>query len=497
MRDLALGIDLGTTALKAIVIDSSGKIYFEKSISQNLISTAPNFAEMDADAFFENTLRILSEVYKMGLDKRIASIGITGMVPTLIPVDENLKPLRYSIQQNDARAVEEIEYFKTAIDEDWYFNKTGNTINQQVIFPKWLWLKKHEPDVISKTKYIMGSYDFVSTKLTGNPHVELNWALESGLFNIKENKFDEEILSKVEIVKSILPQVVNPKEVVGYVSKEIEALTGFNSGVPVIGGSADHIASTLGVGLINEGDLLLKFGGAGDIMFVSDSLRIDKRLFIDFHDVEGKYVLNGCMASSGSVIKWYMNVIGENDFDKITDEAYKSSIGANGIIILPYFLGEKTPIFDAKARGVIFGLQLFHGRGDIFRSILESIVYGFMHHIDVLNEIGLDVKRVFISDGGAKNPLLRQITSDAIGLPLKYVKTNPGSSLGVAFLALLSVGLVKDVSAVETFVKDYETIEPNTSNTSLYREYFGLYKDLYKAVKPLYERLYKIQNKGG
>ncbi|MGC8690475.1 MAG: FGGY-family carbohydrate kinase [Caldisericum sp.] len=493
MRDLALGIDIGTTSVKAIVVDSVGRIYFEKSIEQNLISIAPNFAEMDANLFFENTLEVLKDVAKDGLDKRIASIGITGMVPTLIALDENLNPLRYSIQQNDARAVEEIEYFKKIIDENWYFERTANTINQQLIFPKWLWLKKHEADVVSKTKYIMGSYDFVSTKLTNMPHVEENWALESGLFNIRKMDFDDEILSIASIDRSMLPKIVKPNEFIGFLTEEVERLTGFNSGVPIIGGSADHIASTLALGLVEEGDLLLKFGGAGDIMFVSDSLRMDKRLFLDFHDIEGKFVINGCMASSGSLIKWFMNIIRETSFDEITEEAFKSNIGANGIITLPYFLGEKTPIFDTKARGVIFGLQLFHNRGDIFRSILESIVYGFLHHIDVLNEMGLTIKRVFISDGGAKNPLIRRITADAVGLPIKYIKTNPGSSLGVALLSLLSAKLLRDEKEIENFLTDYEIIEPDLSNTQKYREYFSLYKDLYKSLRPLFERLYEIQ----
>lgn len=495
MRDLALGIDLGTTSLKAVIVDSLGNIVYEKSIRQDLISLAPNFAEMDANAFFNNTLAVLREIASRNLDKRIASIGITGMVPTLIAVDENLNPLRFSIQQNDARAIDEIEYFKSLIDEDLYFTKTANTINQQVIFPKWLWLKKHESDIVSKTRFIMGSYDFVSSKLTNVPHVELNWALESGLLNVRTLSFDDEILEKAKIDKKLLPPVVKPLDVVGYTTEEIEKLTGFNKGVPVIGGSADHIASTLAVGLIKEGDLLLKFGGAGDIMFVSDSLKMDRRLFLDFHDIEGKFVLNGCMASSGSLIKWFMGIIGEESFDILTSEAFKSSIGANGIVTLPYFLGEKTPIFDVKARGVIFGLQLFHSRGDIFRSILESIVYGFLHHIDVLNELGLHVRRVVISDGGAKNPLLRQITADAIGMPVKYIKNNPGSSLGVAFLALLSTHLVQDVGEIEKFISDYEIITPNISNTPIYRQYFSLYKELYLALKQLYKRLYEIQNK--
>jgi xylulokinase len=501
MRDLSLGIDIGTTSTKGVVIDPNGNIVFEHSVQHDLISTQPNFAEEDPNVFLSNTYEILSLIHNAGLDNRIASVGVTGMVPTLIPVDSTLKPLRNSIQQNDARAIEEIEYYKSIINEEEYFKKTGNTINQQVIFPKWLWLKKHEEDVVKNTRWIMGSYDFVSTRLTGKVHVELNWALESGLLNIHTRDFDTEILNAVSIEKSLLPPIVKPTEIIGYTTKEVESITGFESGIPVIGGSADHIASTLAMGLLYDGDLLLKFGGAGDIMYVSDTLKVDRRLFIDFHDIENKYVLNGCMAASGSLVKWFMrNVVNENSFDKLTEEAYKSEIGARGIITLPYFLGEKTPIFDTKARGVLFGLQLHHTRGDIFRSILESIVYGFLHHVDVLNDLGLEIKRVFISEGGARNPLTREIAADSLGKELKYIKSNPGSSLGVAFLAGVSSNIFKDYSEIEKFLKDFEIIKPNKEKTPIYKEYFALYKDLYKTLKPLFERLYEVQtkyNKGG
>lgn len=493
MRDLTLGIDIGTTSVKSIVISQKGDIIFESSRSHDLISSKPGFAEEDPNIWWNSVKSILKELSEKGLSNRIAAIGVTGMVPTLILVDENLEAIRNSIQQNDARATVEITELKKIINEDQYFLETANTLNQQVVFPKILWLKKHEPENISKVKWIMGSYDFISTKLTGNPHVEINWALESGMWLVRERKWHEEILKVTGIKKQILPPVFEPIEVIGETTTEVEKETGFPSGIPVIAGSADHIASSLAVGLREEGDLLLKFGGAGDIMFVMESLKIDKRLFLDYHNIPYKYILNGCMAASGSLVKWYMNIVQENSYDELTNEALESDIGARGIVMLPYFLGEKTPIFNTKARGVIFGLGLHHNRGDIFRSILESVAFGFKHHIEVIKEMGFQIKQVFISDGGAKNPLWRQITADVIGMDIKYILNNPGSSLGVAFLAGVSVGIFKNWNEIDKFIAKSEIVIADQNNHIEYDKYYSIYRKLYEILKPLYEELYYIR----
>ncbi len=493
MKDLSFGIDIGTTSVKAILINTDGDIVMEKSIVHDLISLEPGFAEEDPAIWWTSVKTILKEIVKTGLADRVASIGVTGMVPTLILLDEALNPIRNSIQQNDARSTREIEELKEIMDEDRYFSQTANTLNQQLIFPKYLWLKKHEPENVSKARWIMGSYDYISTKLTGNPHAEINWALESGMWFVKEKKWHSGVVKIGEIPKKILPPVFEPSEVVGTTTEALWQETGFPAGIPVVAGSADHIASSLAVGLKEEGDLLLKFGGAGDIMFGTDTLKMHRRLFLDYHDVPNRYVLNGCMASSGSLVKWYMNLLREKSYEELRELAVESGIGSQGLITLPYFLGEKTPIFDTRARGIIFGLDLHHNRGDIFRSIMESVVFGFMHHIEVLNESGFEIKRVFISDGGAKDPLWRKITADAVGLDVKYITNNPGSSLGAAFIAGMSVGLFTEWDEIDKFLVHSEIVKADRPNHEKYQKYYHLYRKLYETLKPLYEELYELK----
>jgi len=487
MKDLVLGIDIGTTGIKAILIRNDGSIIWESFRSCKLISIKVGFAEEDPNIWWENIRSILSELCTTKHKDRISAIGVTGMVPTLILVDEKGNPLRNSIQQNDARAVEEIKYIKRIINEDEYFCFTGNTINQQIIPPKYLWLKKHEPENLKKTRYIMGSYDFISFKLTGIPHVELNWALESGLWMVREERWYRKILNIAEIPEYLLPPVYEPAKIVGETLKILP-------GIPVIAGSADHIASALGMGIREEGDLLLKIGGAGDILFAVNSLKMDKRLFLDYHDIPTKFILNGCMASSGSIVKWFRNNFTNNlDFNRLDKLAEKSRVGAKGLVMLPYFLGEKTPIFDPIARGVILGLGLHHKTGDVFRAILESVAFGFRHHIDVIESLGFPVKRVLMSNGGSRSNLWREIVTNVIGMDTIYIKNYPGSSLGVAFLAGMACGLFKDWAEINLFLKDSQLLKHDLEKHKVYSKYYEIYKELYLALKPFYKKIYEIE----
>jgi xylulokinase len=496
MRDLAVGIDIGTTSVKAIVMDSNGDIPFENSIAHDLISPKPGFAEEDANIWWESSKQLLAEIASKFSHSRFASVGFSGMVPTLIPLNSKGTPLYHSIQQNDARSVREISWYKGKIDEQAYFERTGNTINQQVLFPKIEWLRRNEPKVWEQVRWISGSYSYCTYKLTGEMHVELNWALESGLWDIHKKTWDEQVISIANISTTMLPPVKEPSEVVGYTTKEVEGETSFPAGIPVIAGSADHVASALSCGVREQGDLLLKMGGAGDILFSMGELKTDKRLFIDYHDIPGFYLLNGCMASSGSLVKWFMKELSSENYGELDRGASLLGPGSDGLIALPYFIGEKTPIFDVNARGVFFGLSLYHTKYHMFRAIMESVAFGFMHHIEVIRDMGFDVKRVFLSNGGSKSDQWKKIVLDAVGYPATYIQHHPGSSLGSAVLAADAVGMTKDLSALEKFLTHGITIDYSPEHHEKYVQYFELYKKLYIQLKPLFEQRAVLEQGG-
>ncbi len=491
-----LGIDIGTTSTKTIVCNTNGKIIFSTSEEQNLYSDFPAWAEENPEEWWENTQKTIKTIFKESeiLADDIKAIGVTGMVPALVLLDKNDNILRRSIQQNDARTIKELNYLRSKIDLNNHFDITGGSINQQLVGPKILWLKENEPEVYKSIDKIMGSYDYINFKLTGNHVIENNWALESGLLNIKKNTWEKKILDICDINEKWLGQIVKSDEIIGSVNKKVEELTGLKEGTPVVGGIADHVSSAFAAGLKEEGDLNVKFGGAGDILYSLDKLITDKRLFIDLHADPSRYMINGCMASSGSLLKWFTNefcqyeneiVKDENKsiYDFMSDKAQDIPPGSNGVIILPYFLGAKTPLHNPQAKGVIYGLGLHHKKENIYRAIMESVAYGFKHHIEILKDLNLDIKKVIATDGGAKSPVWRQITADVLGESIYHIKEHTGSSIGAAFVAGKGINLFDNWDDIDKFIEIDSVTEPNEKNHNLYNKYYKLFRDIYNNLE--------------
>lgn len=495
MKEYLLGIDIGTTSTKGILCDLRGHIVAETSASTTLYSPQPGWAEEDAEEWWAN----VGQVSRVCLEQTgisataIAGIGVSGMVPTIILLDQSGQVLRPSIQQNDARSYKEIEYFRSHTDSEDILRRTGSVITQQSIGPKLLWLRRHEPEIMNRALHVMGSYDFIVYRLTGRFSIERNWALESGLYDLYREQWDDELLKLASIDHGWLGEVHWASDMVGTVTREAAAATGLAEGTPVVAGSADHIASAFSAGLKAQGDLLVKLGGAGDILYSLDRLTVDPRLFLDYHVIPGKFILNGCMAASGSIIKWFRNEFAPHtDYADLDREATDISPGANGLLLLPYFLGEKTPIFDPLARGLLVGLTLTHTRAHIYRAILEGISFGFYHHLQVLAERDLPVQRVRVTNGGAQSKLWRQITADVLGLALEQIAHHPGSSLGAAFIAGMGVGVFQDWGDIERYITITATTVPNMNHHEYYQRVFPLYREMYEALKDKFPLLHAL-----
>ena len=256
------------------------------------------------------------------------------------------------------------------------------------------------------------------------------------------------------------------------------------------------MASTLSAGIINEGDLLIKFGGAGDILYCTEEIATSPKLFFDYHIVPERYLVNGCMAASGSLVKWYLGDILENyggqALRELDEEASKLPPGSDGLVILPYFLGEKTPIFDPLARGMIFGLTLSHTRAHIFRACLEAVIYGFRHHIDTIREMGFRPAHIIATNGGSKSRFWCQIAADVLGETVTAYSSHPGSSLGVAFLAGMAAGVFTNWEQIHLFLKDPKVYEPDPDAHAIYDKSYQIYRALYPETKASMEALTKL-----
>lgn len=486
-----LGIDIGTTAVKGILATPDGTIVAETSAENDLISLKTGWAEEDPQQWWENTGKVCHALLDQIPQAEVVAVGVSGMVPTIVLLDKEDEPLRFSIQQNDARSHAEIPIFREQTNETDILNLTGSAITQQSVGPKLLWLWRNEPEVMEKAVRLMGSYDYINLKLTGVHSNESNWALESGLYNAKTRDWLSDILSLSEITLDWLGEVHEPSDVIGHVTEEASTHTGLKSGIPVVAGSADHVASAFSAGLKQDGDLLVKLGGAGDILFVLDQFLPDARLFIDYHVKPGQYLINGCMAASGSILRWFQRELGGNaDFSELDAASADIPPGSDGLIMLPYFLGEKTPIFDPVARGVLFGLTLRHSQAHVFRAALEAVSFGFLHHIRVLEETGLRPNpQVAVTNGGAHSTLWRQITADVLGLELSLIAKHPGSSLGAMFIAGMGVGAFNDWSNIDRFITIETTTKPNPEHHERYQKIYELYREIYETNKHLFPKV--------
>jgi xylulokinase len=499
---LTIGIDIGTTSTIGILIDTEGATLALASRPTELHSEHPGWAEEEPEEWWRNTCAVTRELLQTSGRKGsdIAAVGVTGMLPAVVLLDGADRLLRRSIQQSDGRTGREVEELRAEFEPAEFVRRTGNGINQQLVAAKLRWLERHEPEVFSRIGAVFGSYDYINWRLTGVKALEHNWALESGFVDLARGQPAADLVALGHIEPLVLPPVRASHEVIGEVTAEAAAATGLAAGTPVVAGCADHIASAFVAGIRSDGDLLIKFGGAGDILLATDTPKPDPRLFLDHHLVPGLFMPNGCMACSGAVLNWIVRelaagVLEQADgprekphaaFDRL---AAKVPAGADGLILLPYFLGEKTPIHDPYARGTLVGLGLHHTLAHIWRAALEAVVFGFRHHVDVFEQLGQSVRHVVASDGGAASPLWMQIAADALGRPVHLLRGHPGSCLGAAYVAGVGVGAFEDWDAITRFVRPAGVVEPDPAQRAVYAEHYALYRETYERLKPLYPRL--------
>jgi xylulokinase len=487
MTAAIVGIDVGTTACKGLLLGLDGAVLAEASAPQPQFAPKPGWAEADAGAWWTSACAVTRELLARAPGVEVRCVGVAGMLPALLLLDGAGEPLRRSIQQNDARTGAEIDAMRAATDQAAFLARTGSLVSQQSIGPRVRWLRAHEPDLIARVAHICGSYDYVTYRLTGELGIERNWALESGLYDLGTAEWADDLLALGMVERGWLPPLRWPTEIAGAVTPAAAAMSGLPAGTPVCAGSADHIASALATGCLEEGDLLLKIGGSADILYTTARGEPHPQLFLDYHNVPGRFVINGCMASGGSLLHWFVahfcrDVPGPNPYAVLDAEAAAVPPGCEGLTVLPYVLGEKTPVFDPVARGVLSGFTLAHTRAHVYRAILEAFAFGFRHHLDVLREAGHAPRRALISDGGARSALWRQIVADVLGLAVTWCDYPWGGALGAAIVAGVSVG-AWDWEMARRVAQPRGTAEPDRAAAALYGRAYRAYRELYPALR--------------
>jgi xylulokinase len=490
-----LGLDIGTTSTIGVLIRPPDQTLALASRPVALRSDHVGWAEEDPEQWWANVGEIVRELMRSSgaSPADVAAVGVTGMLPAMVLLDAAGRLLRPSIQQSDARCGAEVAELRAEIDENAFLAKAGNGINQQLVAAKLRWIERHEPEVFARISTVFGSYDYINWRLTAERAVEQNWALEAGFIDLATHAIDDALVALAHIPRAALPRKVASHEILGVVSDRGAAESGLEPGTPVIGGAADHIASALGAGVVGAGDVLLKFGGSVDILTATDHARPDSRLFLDYHLKPGLFVPNGCMSTGGSALNWFARQFASGEaeaakkagltihqrLDRLADAR---PAGSDGLVVTPYFLGEKTPIHDSNARATFDGLTLSHDIGHLWRALLEAYGYAIAHHVEVMNEIGYRTERFIVSDGGSASRVWMQIVADVLQRPVQRLAGHPGSCVGAAWTASIGSGLASDWSAISAFVRPADRIEPRPETAETYRRGYRRYREIYRSL---------------
>jgi xylulokinase len=490
-----LGIDIGTFESKGVLVDDEGRIVATASKPHKMIVPQPGWAEhrpredwWDDFTFISNSLIAESGVAPAD----IKAVACSAIGPCMLSVDADGEPLMNAVLYGvDGRASKEVDELTERIGEDVLIARCGNALTSQSVGPKILWLKRNRPDIFAKTAKILTSTSFLVHRLTGSFVIDHYTAANfSPLYLAEEQAWSTELCDDI-IELDRLPDLAWSADIAGHVTAKAAEETGLAEGTPVIAGTVDAAAEALSVGVLGSGDMMLMYGSTIFIIMLTETRVRDSRLWYAPWLFKGQHAAMAGLATSGTLTHWFRDEFAreldpQNAFIALAGEAEQSPPGANGLVLLPYFSGERTPIHDPHARGCLFGLDLTHTRGDIYRALLEGIACGTNHVIETYTEVGQHPERIYAVGGGTKNRVWSQATSDISGSAQIVREKTVGASYGDAFLAALAVG---DVSAgdIESWNPVASRIEPEPSE--VYRRQYGVYREVYERTKDLMHRI--------
>lgn len=492
-----LGIDIGTYESKGVLVDSEGRVLASAARPHGLIVPRAGWAEHRADEdwwgdFVWLSQRLLSE---SGLDaSEVKAVGASAIGPCMLPVDADGAPLMNAVLYGvDTRAAREIDDLAERIGADRIVAHGGNALTSQAVGPKILWLKRNRPDIYARARMFLNSTSFLVHRLTGrfvtDPYSASNVA---PLYDIESGTWSDALAPDITELER-LPEIAWTTEIAGTVSDHAAEQTGLASGTPVIVGTIDAAAEAISVGVLDPGELMLMYGSTVFTIRIGSERIRDPRLWHAPWLFAGQYASMAGLATSGTLTHWFADELArdlspETAMGALAAEGQASPPGANGLIFLPYFSGERTPIHDPNAKGAIVGLTLAHTRADIYRAALEGIAFATNHIFDTYAEAGAPPSTIVAVGGGLRNPIWTQATSDICGLRQEARKVSIGASYGDAFLARLALGDVAK-SAIKQWNPAAFAIEPDPRNARVYERRYATFRKLYPRIRDVMEEL--------
>jgi xylulokinase len=486
--DLLLGIDMGTGSTKGVLVDASGSVIASRSIAHSMSLPRPGWAEVDAEALWWREICQISTALmaEVPSGSALAGMCVSGVGPCLVLCDDNLTPLRPAILYGiDTRATAEIDSMTEEFGEANILERAGTLLSSQAVGPKIEWVRRHEPQVFERATGWYGSNSYIAAKLTGEYVLDHHTASQCDpLYATREFDWNRSWAERV-CGHLPLPRLVWPGEIVGTVTAAASADTGVPAGTPIAAGTVDAYSEAFSVGVRRPGDQMLMYGSTMFLVQVIDEYYSDPTLWTTAGVERNSLALAAGTSTAGSLIGWLQSVTGGASFDDLTAEAQDVPPGSEGLLMLPYLAGERTPVFDPQARGVVAGLTLRHGRGHLFRAAYEGISFGIRQILERLDDAHAGLRTVAVG-GGLNSPIWAQAVSDITGRPQLLPEQGVGASYGDALLAAIAVGLVPPET---DWAKIAREIEPRAENRALYDDLYGTWLELYPATKEQVHRL--------
>ncbi len=487
---LYIGVDLGTSAVKLLLMAADGKIEKVVSKEYSLSFPHPGWSEQKPEDWWSAVMEGLAELVSECDKSQVAGISFGGQMHGLVILDDKDNVIRPAILWNDGRTTEETDYLNNIIGKDKLSEHTANIAFAGFTAPKILWVKKHEPENFAKISKIMLPKDYIAYMLSGSFCTDVSDASGMLVFDVKNKCWSKEMMEICGITENQLAKIYESYEVVGTLKPEIAEKIGLSSNVKIVAGAGDNAAAAVGTGTVGDGMCNISLGTSGTIFISSKNFGVDKNNALHaFAHADGHYHLMGCMLSAASCNKWWMeDIIGTKDFAE--EQKAITKLGENNVYFLPYLMGERSPLNDPLARGTFIGLTMDSSRADMTQAVLEGVAFAIRDSFEVAKSLGIKIERSKICGGGAKSPLWKKMIANILNIKLDVIESEEGPGYGGAMLAAVACGEFASVEeAADKLVKIVDTVEPSPELVAKYEEKYQKFAKIYPTVKELFPTL--------
>ncbi len=487
---LYIGVDLGTSSVKLLVMDQAGAIKNIVTREYPLSFPKPGWSEQNPEDWYSQLMDGLKELLQGQNKDEIDGISFSGQMHGMVILDENDKVIRPAILWNDGRTQEECDYLNNEIGRDKISEYTANIALTGFTAPKLLWVKKHEPDNFAKIKKIMLPKDYIAYMLSGVHCTDVSDASGMLLFDVKNKCWSKEMLDICDLKEEQMAKIFESYQVVGTVTEQIAKELGIPATTKVIAGGGDNAVAAVGNGTVGHGMCSVSIGTSGTVFIATKEFAVDDHNSLhSFAHADGKYHFMGCMLSAASCNKWWMDdIIRTKEYAK--EQENIKELGKNNVFFLPYLMGERTPHNNPNARGTFVGMTLDTSREDMTQAVLEGVAFALRDSVEIAKSLGMNVERVRILGGGAKSPLWCKIVANIMNVKVDKINSVEGPAFGAAILAAVGCGQYATVEeASNKLIEVISTTEQDAEVVSLYEEKYKVFRDIYPALKDVYDKM--------